>query len=230
MIEFAPPSRLVDTVFVHCSASDRPEHDDVSVMREWHLDKNWSDVGYHYFIQRDGEIQQGRPLLRIPAAQKGHNTGTIAICLHGLREDLFTADQFNSLRDLCASIDDSYMKSIRFRGHCEVAAKSCPVFDYQTVLGLTLNGYRNADGSDPTPTISGKAHSYGTIRIFDRGEPVRNLQRALNFSGAQLQEDGLFGQITKAAVIDYQRANGLTVDGIVGVQTWGSFPRHAFND
>ena len=32
--------------------------------------------------------------------------------------------------------------------------------------------------------------------------------------------DGLFGLRTKVAVRDYQRANGLTADGVVGINTW----------
>jgi peptidoglycan hydrolase-like protein with peptidoglycan-binding domain len=34
--------------------------------------------------------------------------------------------------------------------------------------------------------------------------------------------DGDFGALTKAAVEDYQQAKHLTIDGIVGPQTWHS--------
>lgn len=37
-----------------------------------------------------------------------------------------------------------------------------------------------------------------------------------------LVSDGDFGSLTRNAVKDYQYYNGLTVDGIVGPQTWGS--------
>ena len=32
--------------------------------------------------------------------------------------------------------------------------------------------------------------------------------------------DGLFGAKTKAAVQSFQRANGITADGVVGINTW----------
>jgi N-acetylmuramoyl-L-alanine amidase len=130
MISFFKPKRVVTRVFIHCSASDNPKHDDISVIRDWHVNGNgWADVGYHYFIKKDGQVQIGRNIEQSPAAQVGHNNKTIAICCHGLEESKFTQAQFQSLRLLCASIEAAYAGKITFHGHCEVAAKSCPVFD-----------------------------------------------------------------------------------------------------
>ena len=135
-IDFTKPTRPVHSTWVHCSASDEPAHDDVAVMRRWHLARNWSDVGYHFFIRKNGDIQAGRDLEQIPAAQAGHNDGAIAICLHGLEVQLFTEAQLDSLRCLARAIDNAYDKSMRFRGHREVSTKTCPVFNYQLALGL----------------------------------------------------------------------------------------------
>lgn len=135
---FKAPRRRVDRVFIHCSASDNPKHDDVSIMDAWHKARGWSGVGYHYFIKKDGTVQDGRSLEKTPAAQAGHNTGTIAICLHGLDEDKFTDEQFNALKQLCREIDQQL--KVTFHGHREVAAKACPVFDYKKVLDLDPRG------------------------------------------------------------------------------------------
>jgi peptidoglycan hydrolase-like protein with peptidoglycan-binding domain len=60
-----------------------------------------------------------------------------------------------------------------------------------------------------------------TLRLNDRGPLVENLRRILQqrglYSGAL---DGIFGSQTQSAVMAFQRANGLTVDGIVGPNTW----------
>jgi N-acetylmuramoyl-L-alanine amidase len=49
-----------------------------------------------------------------------------------------------------------------------------------------------------------------------KGERVKELQRILNLS----KVDGLYGQITKQAVIAFQQKNGLKPDGVVGAKTW----------
>jgi exopolysaccharide biosynthesis protein len=60
------------------------------------------------------------------------------------------------------------------------------------------------------------------LRLGSRGESVKELQRLLNTKGYSLVVDGSFGNGTRSAVLDYQRKNKLSVDGIVGNQTWTS--------
>lgn len=141
--DFVPPRRPVNTVFIHCSASDNPEHDDISIMNTWHVrDRGWSEVGYHYFIKKDGTLQKGRDLNKTPAAQRGHNSSSIAICLHGLDLSKFTRQQRTTLRSLAFNIMKSYgRRSVRFRAHNEVANKACPVVNIRTILDLDSEGY-----------------------------------------------------------------------------------------
>ena len=49
--------RHIDTIFLHCSASDNPEYDNVAVIRRWHLARGWSDCGYHYYIPKNGILR-----------------------------------------------------------------------------------------------------------------------------------------------------------------------------
>jgi peptidoglycan hydrolase-like protein with peptidoglycan-binding domain len=62
----------------------------------------------------------------------------------------------------------------------------------------------------------------GVVKMGSRGEDVTSLQNLLNGQGYGLSADGIFGAKTLAAVQDYQRNMGLTVDGIVGTNTWGA--------
>lgn len=118
-----------------------------------------------------------------------------------------------------------------------------------TVPGSTVPGSSTPDGSVPStslpdpnmssttapatttpastvptstmPTVSTTAPvSKPTLRIWARGENVRELQRALVRKGARLRVDGVFGRGTLRAVKSFQRANRLQADGIVGPRTW----------
>lgn len=139
MIFTPPKTRNIERVFIHCSASDNPKHDNIATIAKWHAERGFHGVGYHYFIRKDGRIETGRSLERHPAAQEGHNRNTVAICLHGLEKENFTAQQFAALIDLVHQILDAYPQAT-IHGHCEVSKKTCPVFDYREVLGLDGKG------------------------------------------------------------------------------------------
>lgn len=54
------------------------------------------------------------------------------------------------------------------------------------------------------------------------GDTVKRIQEALNNHGYGLGVDGVWGDKTDAAIRDYQTKNGLSVDGIYGVNTHNS--------
>ena len=67
--------------------------------------------------------------------------------------------------------------------------------------------------------------SYSTIKNGSQGNDVKTWQNYLISQGYNLGNagaDGIFGSKTLAATKAYQKANGLTIDGIVGKNTWGS--------
>lgn len=64
--------------------------------------------------------------------------------------------------------------------------------------------------------------TYNQISYGSQGSDVTELQKLLNQNGYSLDTDGIFGSKTQAAVKDYQQKNNLSVDGIVGNNTWGA--------
>ena len=67
--------------------------------------------------------------------------------------------------------------------------------------------------------------SYSTIKNGSSGNDVKTWQKYLKSQGYDIGStgaDGVFGSKTLAATKQYQKDNGLTVDGIVGKNTWGS--------
>lgn len=67
-----------------------------------------------------------------------------------------------------------------------------------------------------------EAGGHPTLRLGDQGKPVVEAQFLLVSHGyVGVATDGKFGSKTDKAVRHFQRSNGLTVDGIVGSETWG---------
>jgi N-acetyl-anhydromuramyl-L-alanine amidase AmpD len=235
---FVKPKRPVSRIFIHCTAYGRGDLKGKALLNavdSWHKARGWDKVGYHYLIDRDGLlIPTYRGLEEKPIAQANNNTGTIAICLDGLAITDFNAKQFATLRALADDIDAAYLNLVHYHGHCEVANKACPVFDYKAVLGLDAAGYRHPHTSIPivpAPTVSdvqptasnvrntNVTTSYNLgIRILHRtaaGQDVAWIQKQLD-----IKDDGLFGQKTYDAIVAYQKKHNLFPDGIVGKNTW----------
>ena len=61
-----------------------------------------------------------------------------------------------------------------------------------------------------------------TLRRGDTGEDVKYMQELLIMQGYFLTADSIFGPMTEAHVRDLQRSFGLSVDGVVGPQTWNA--------
>lgn len=127
--------RDINKIILHCSATKEGKNFDVNDIREWHKQRNFSDVGYHYVIKLDGTIQDGRDITKIGAHCKGKNLGSIGICYiggldeNGKGKDTRTKEQKESLLKLIdelliaydLSIDDVYC-------HYQFAKKICPSF------------------------------------------------------------------------------------------------------
>lgn len=72
----------------------------------------------------------------------------------------------------------------------------------------------------PAPQETAAATSYKTLRRGDRGKDVVSMQEALIKLGyLKGASDGNFGTGTKTAVENFQKENGLDVDGIAGAKT-----------
>lgn len=75
---------------------------------------------------------------------------------------------------------------------------------------------------DATPVNVTPVTTQPMLRTGSRGDAVRKLQELLNAKGYTCGSvDGIFGSKTYAAVLAFQKANGLGADGIVGSLTWG---------
>jgi peptidoglycan hydrolase-like protein with peptidoglycan-binding domain len=68
-----------------------------------------------------------------------------------------------------------------------------------------------------------------TLYEWNTGPAVVNLQEILKRKGFYTgQIDGVFGPITKGAVLSFQASMGLVQDGIVGIKTWTALGVHCY--
>jgi hypothetical protein len=86
-----PPRGPLDHLVLHHTAypSDRigtsiaAQSRHVREIERWHLDRGFLAIGYHFVISPTGLIFRCRPVDRMGAHVKGHNRGTVGICLMG---------------------------------------------------------------------------------------------------------------------------------------------------
>lgn len=133
--------RKINKIIIHCSAT--PPTSDIGAFQidAWHKQQGWDEIGYHFVIRRNGEIEKGRDIEKIGAHCKGHNADSIGICLvggldkDGKPENNFTQNQFLSLRSLAAKLRGQFSEIQSIHGHNEFANKACPCFDVKKFFG-----------------------------------------------------------------------------------------------
>jgi N-acetylmuramoyl-L-alanine amidase len=148
-----PGEEKIEYLVLHCSASNLVAHDDIKIIDQWHKDRGFKGVGYHFFIKRDGEIQKGRPLDEDPILEAnevgahtlGINKRSIGVCLSGLQESDFTPDQFAALTGLIKHLLETM--DFKIAGHNYFTdLKSCPNFPWRPWI---LKNFPDQDpGSD----------------------------------------------------------------------------------
>lgn len=127
--------RKITGIIVHHSESDIKAHDNISVIREWHTSpkkkggRGWKDIGYHYFVRKDGTVQKGRDVSKVGAHCRGHNTGTVGICVSG--DTKFTRHQFNALASLITRLKIGLEVDLTIEPHSKYSKKECPKFSIE---------------------------------------------------------------------------------------------------
>lgn len=130
-----PNPRKIDKIIIHCTATAEGKDYDVATIRQWHLQRGFNDIGYHYVIYRDGSIHGGRAESKIGAHCTGQNAHSIGVCYVGGLDrngkepkDTRTEAQKASLVRLVRGLRTKYPNAT-IHGHNEFAAKACPCFD-----------------------------------------------------------------------------------------------------
>ena len=122
--------RYIDEIIIHC-ADTKPSMDiGVAEITEWHKDRGFDTIGYHYVIRQDGTVETGRDLELVGAHCRGHNRHSIGVCWVGGFGGLDdrSDEQIIKLEALVNNLVDKFPLAT-VHGHDEFSSKTCPNYD-----------------------------------------------------------------------------------------------------
>ena len=185
-------------------------------MRNYHMNTNkWNDIAQHITIFPDGVIVTGRDFGRTPISISGYNTGAFAVELVGNFDipgtgsandqgyDKLEGKQLDILVQLGRYFND---KDRYIRFHRENSGKTCPGTSVDKLEFMTMV----RGGTMMLKYVS-------AVKRGSNGGHVMELQSALNRLGYNCgTADGNAGPATMSAIMNFQKSNGLVMDGSFG--------------
>lgn len=224
-------------------------HSAVRGIQNSHMSGEYDDIAYSFVACRHGYLFEGRGLgVRTGAnGTKDANTHFYAIL------GLVGGQVVPGAPDLYDPITNSLLEAVRFGislarssggaggkivGHKNLYNTACPGKLYQYVQNGWLEpgtppAWPPEDGHDPggAPAFSGVLLHYPPTM---RHSSAATWQRRMQQRGWGITPDGHYGPQSRRVCLAFQQEKGLTVDGVVGPQTWyaawnapvtpGSFP------
>lgn len=160
-------SKNIKLLTVHHTAlgvknDPRPAAERVRALYKYHaVTKGWGDIGYHYVVDENGTVYEGRTGGK--AVIGGHaycnNTGTIGIVLLGnFENEQPTQKQAKGLQVLLADLADQYdinlQKSVQYHGktfaspvvrHRDLLSTLCPGYFLAEAFGQIVQHVRSGD-------------------------------------------------------------------------------------
>lgn len=227
----AKRSKIDMIVLHHADASTCSPQD----IHRWHVRQNWSGIGYHYFINKQGVIFKGRPDDVIGSHAKGYNSTSLGVCFEGrYNKEVMPEAQMKAGKELVAYLKKKYdIKNIK--RHKDLMATDCPgsLFPFEEIVGqekenlvLSFQRAAMADGfkfpqygcdgqyGDETKAVMQKCVVKRRL-LYKYKNSTQLVQKLLG-----IKQDGLAGKNTENAIKKFQKENGLTIDGCVGLNTW----------
>lgn len=146
-----PLPQVYNTVAIHHSASLLSSNETMRDVQDLHMEANhWADVGYHYAIDKNGALYEGRDINVRGSSVAGFNTGTIGVVVMGNFEyDEPLELQLTVLQTLINWLTATYSLT-HLAGHGEFNPESvCPgknMLPYLDTIALAAGLQRGTDG------------------------------------------------------------------------------------
>ena len=127
---------------LHCSASRCNQDYSVEQLRRDHKARGFYDIGYHFYIRKDGTMTQHRKLLEVGAHARPYNRCSIGICYEGGLDEqgkpcnTLNSLQFERIKELLVVLKRLFPKA-EIVGHRDLpgtSPKECPCFEAKEVF------------------------------------------------------------------------------------------------
>ena len=144
------PADSVSYIIIHCSATRETQDYTPEQLKHDHLQRGFIDVGYHFYIRKDGTVTQHRRMNEVGAHCRPFNGCSIGVCYeggldtNGKPKDTRTIAQRGSLVKLLIELKQKFPKAA-IRGHNEMPGatiKECPCFRPSTELSQLYDNHK----------------------------------------------------------------------------------------
>lgn len=112
---------------------------DIDAVFGGHQQKGYADIGYHFVIDYDGRVWEGRSLAYEGAHVHGQNKGNIGVLVLGnFNQQKPSASSLESVRALTGALRDRYpIGANALYGHRDLGASVCPgTYLYERLLKM----------------------------------------------------------------------------------------------
>ena len=185
--ELRNTSRDFTEFVVHWTESFKNQNLTAEDIHEWHLDKGYTGIGYHYIITRSGMLQRGRPLNLIGdhAPEFNHNQFSIGIAFVGgfncstltknpdrfLSSESFTQSQWTTFDMFCEAFY-TVLPAGQAWGHNDISnLNTDPGFDVPSYVKKKFNKENHLLRGD----VEGSSLSFQQLADFVRSTTGENL-------------------------------------------------------
>ena len=200
--------------------------------RFWRNNRGWTYGGYHFYIDRDGNIYQNYNLETVTNGVKGHNSSIVNICCEASRADNYTQAQIDARHELTVWLmDELNLKASDVKQHGEFPGASTSCAGYTKTQ---MNEFRAklADGkvnvskpvkkpSAPKKQASNGTYTGGSIvdylnskkinsNFANRKKLAREYLGISNYSGTAKQNTDLLNAMRKGKPVKIAPAQAWT--------------------
>lgn len=219
------PIKTIEGIVLHHSGIKVLQS--VETIHNYHKNKGWAGIGYHFYVRKDGSVYRGRPENMAGAHCPGVNSISLGICAEGdFEQEIMNDVQKKAIVELIKDIKSRY--NIKWiKGHREIIATDCPGANYPLQEIIDLADNNEVNNNNATQTSENKntdIYNDGKINcIYDIQEWLKN------HYGFNLALDNIYGPDTHKKMVmalqtelNNQFNAKLAVDGIFGINTYNA--------